>query len=87
MIIEPYTASGEIVGIFEYNGATTITVKDADGSLGTITSRDNDINVIKDGNCIEFNMLETGMNITFTCKYVLEIYPARYQECTQIIVK
>lgn len=87
MIIEPYTSSGEIVGIFEYNGATTITVKDADGSLGTITSRDNDINVIKDGNCIEFNMLEPGMNITFTCKYVLEIYPARYQECTQIIVK
>lgn len=55
--------------------------------MGTITSRDNDINVIKDGKSIEFNMLEPGMNITFTCKYVLEIYPARYQECTQIIVK
>ena len=37
MIIEPYTSSAEIVDIFEYNGATTITVKDADGSLGTIT--------------------------------------------------
>ena len=23
-------------------------------------------------------MLEPGMNITFTCKYVLEIYPAEY---------